>query len=278
MPELPEVETTRRGILPHITGRILTEVIVKTPKLRYPVPQPDIQALIGQPVIAVNRRAKYLLIHFADMSLIIHLGMSGSLRILTQPEDHAWRTHDHWQLRFGDTLLRYHDPRRFGFMLTSGQPKEHPLLVKLAPEPLGDDFNIDYLTNICKKTRSVIKNVIMNPQLVVGVGNIYACESLFMARIHPQRPANTLTPLEIQRLYHAILHNLTKAIAQGGTTLRDFVQPDGRHGYFAQTLNVYGREGQACPVCKTVIDNIKIGGRSSCYCPRCQPKDTSNDR
>jgi formamidopyrimidine-DNA glycosylase len=269
MPELPEVETTRRGILPFITGKTLTGVSVSQPKLRYPVPEAALTALIGQTVIAVNRRAKYLLIHFAHTSIIIHLGMSGSLRLITPNSD--WRLHDHWQLCFGDQTLRYHDPRRFGFILVSDTPKQHPLLSKLAPEPLGDDFTPDYLYQLCQRRRSPIKSLIMNNHNVVGVGNIYACESLFLARLHPLRIANTLSLAECQNLHRAIVDVLTRAIKEGGSTLRDFINPNGQPGYFAQTLHVYGREGKACPRCQTAIANLKQAGRSSFYCPSCQP-------
>lgn len=269
MPELPEVETTRRGILPFITGKCLKGVSVSQPKLRYPVPEAELNALVGQTVIAVNRRAKYLLIHFAQTSIIIHLGMSGSLRLV--PLNSDWRLHDHWQLCFGDQVLRYHDPRRFGFILVSDTPKQHPLLNKLAPEPLSEDFTADYLYLLCQKRRSPIKTLIMNNQCVVGVGNIYACESLFLAHIHPQRIANTLSLTECTQLHHAIVDVLTRAIKVGGSTLRDFVNPNGQPGYFAQTLHVYGREGQPCHRCQTPVANLKLSGRSTFYCPNCQP-------
>jgi formamidopyrimidine-DNA glycosylase len=269
MPELPEVETTKRGILPHLTGKTLTAVFVKQPKLRYPVPITELDALINSPLIAINRRAKYLLLHFEDNALIIHLGMAGSLRITTP--DSEWRKHDHWQLTFGETALRYHDMRRFGFLIADNKPESHPLLTKLGIEPLADAFTVERFAAALKKRRSPIKTCIMNNAIVVGIGNIYACESLFLAGVHPARIATSLTIDEITRLHQHIVAILNRAIAQGGSTLKDFVNPDGNPGYFAQTLAVYGRENKPCPVCKTPIENIKLAGRSSCYCPKCQP-------
>lgn len=269
MPELPEVETTRRGITPHISGKRLSQAKVTQPKLRYPVPVDDILTLIGKPLIAINRRAKYLLLHFEQTTLIAHLGMSGSLRITTADSD--WRKHDHWQLVFDDVALRYHDPRRFGFLISSNQPDTHPLLVKLGAEPLGTGFDLTSFKQNLKKRKSAIKTVIMNNEIVVGIGNIYACESLFLAGIHPARAANSLTDSEIEHLHQHIITILTRAITQGGSTLRDFVNPDGNPGYFAQTLSVYGRLGADCPICETHIQSIKQTGRSSFYCPNCQP-------
>lgn len=269
MPELPEVETTKRGILPHLSGKSLTQIDVRVPKLRYPIPLDTLNTLINHPLIAINRRAKYLLLHFESLSLIIHLGMSGSLRIL--PPDTPWRKHDHWQLTFDHIALRYHDPRRFGFLLTSDKPEEHSLLNTLGPEPLSDAFSATYLYNLLSKRKSPIKSCLMDNKVVVGVGNIYACESLFLAAIAPNRPANTLKKSDVTRLHQYIVDTLKKAILQGGSTLKDFVNPNGSPGYFAQTLHVYGREGLPCPRCKsTKIENIKIGGRSSFYCPHCQ--------
>lgn len=270
MPELPEVETTKRGILPHITGKTLTAAQVLQPKLRYPVPVNDLDALINTPLLAINRRAKYLLLHFEHNTLILHLGMSGSLRITTPNSE--WRKHDHWQLTFGDIALRYHDPRRFGFLISTQQPEKHPLLAKLGAEPLGTAFTLADFANALKKRRSPIKTCLMNNAIVVGIGNIYACESLFLARIHPARPANSLNDDEIKALHQHVIAILNRAIAQGGSTLRDFVNPDGNPGYFAQTLHVYGRQGQPCPSCQTPIEVIKQAGRSSFFCPHCQTK------
>ncbi len=268
MPELPEVETTRRGITPHISNKTLRQVKVTQPKLRYPVPVDQLNSLIGSPLLAINRRAKYLLLHFEPTTLIIHLGMSGSLRITAS--DSEWRKHDHWQLVFDGVALRYHDPRRFGFLITSNQPENHPLISKLGAEPLGTGFSLEAFKQALNKRKTPIKTTIMDNTLVVGIGNIYACESLFLAGIHPERPANNLSGDEIARLHQAIISILHQAISQGGSTLRDFVNPDGNPGYFAQTLSVYGRTGQACPSCKTAIEVIKQAGRSTFFCPSCQ--------
>jgi formamidopyrimidine-DNA glycosylase len=269
MPELPEVETTRRGILPHLSRKTLTAIDVRQPKLRYPIDQPSLLSLVGESLIGINRRAKYLLLHFAHQTLIIHLGMSGSLR-LVEPNS-EWRKHDHWQLTFGEKALRYHDPRRFGFLLISESPQTHALISKLGVEPLSSEFNASYLFALCQRKRTPIKTLIMNQQIVVGIGNIYACEALFQAGIHPQQIANQLTITEIEKLSQAIVDQLTRAIRQGGSTLKDFINPDGNPGYFAQTLAVYGRAGKACPRCTTLIENIPIAGRSSFFCPKCQP-------
>lgn len=269
MPELPEVETTRRGLLPHLTQHTLTGTEVRQPRLRYPVDINALTSLIDTPLLAIGRRAKYLLLHFEAASLIIHLGMSGSLRI-TRPED-DWRKHDHWQLTFGQQALRYHDPRRFGFLLHTPDAAHHPLLTSLGPEPLSNAFTPEYLSRALARRRTPIKTRLMDSKVVVGIGNIYACEALFTAGIHPLRPAGSLNSTEIQKLHHAIVQILSRAIRQGGSTLRDFLRPDGQPGYFAQTLSVYGREGQPCPRCQHPVDNLKLGGRSSFYCPHCQP-------
>lgn len=269
MPELPEVETTRRGIAPHLDQQILTDVTVRHAKLRYPIPIEDITSLIGQPLKSIERRAKYLLLTFSKLTLIIHLGMSGSLRIASP--DTSWRKHDHWQLDFGQVSLRYHDPRRFGFLIATACAHQHSLITKLGPEPLGDTFSTDYLQKQLRKRKSPIKTSLMNNEVVVGIGNIYACESLFLAGVHPLTPSLELTFNQILGLHTHIQATLSRAIAQGGSTLRDFLNPDGQPGYFAQTLNVYGRAELPCPQCDTPIENLRIGGRSSYYCPQCQP-------
>jgi formamidopyrimidine-DNA glycosylase len=270
MPELPEVETTRRGITNHITGKRLTHVTVTQPKLRYPVPIEALCLLVGTPLITITRRAKYLLLGFEQSTLITHLGMSGSLRITTA--DSEWRKHDHWQLLFDDVALRYHDPRRFGFMIMSQQPAQHPLLRKLGVEPLETTFTASYLKEQLKQRKSAIKVCLMDNHIVVGIGNIYACESLFLAGIHPEQPANCISDDKITQLHAVIIHILKKAISQGGSTLRDFVNPDGNPGYFAQTLSVYGRTGLACPNCQTPVESIKQAGRTTFFCPHCQTK------
>ena len=269
MPELPEVETTRRGIAPHIDQQMLTHAIIRQAKLRYSLPVEQVNNLIGQALVSVERRAKYLLLKFNTSTLIIHLGMSGSLRIVSQEAE--WRKHDHWQLEFGSVCLRYHDPRRFGFLIASESTEQHGLITKLGPEPLSDAFSTQYLQSKLAKRKSPIKTSLMNNELVVGIGNIYACESLFLAGIHPLTPCHQITPAQLSLLHGHIQATLSRAIAQGGSTLRDFLNPDGQPGYFAQTLNVYGRAQQPCHQCDTPIDNLRIGGRSSYYCPQCQP-------
>lgn len=269
MPELPEVETTKRGIAPHVNLQSLTQVRVRQPKLRYPIPVEQLNQLIGQRLLSVERRAKYLLLQFSTRTLIIHLGMSGSLRVV--PTEAEWRKHDHWQLTFGSHCLRYHDPRRFGFLIVSDSPASHPLLCKLGPEPLSDDFSIGYLQLQLAKRKTPIKTNLMNNEVVVGIGNIYACESLFLAGIHPLTPSYQLSLAQITSLHAHIQATLERAISQGGSTLRDFVNPDGQPGYFAQTLHVYGRAQQPCLHCQTHIENLRIAGRSSYYCPQCQP-------
>lgn len=269
MPELPEVETTRRGITPHLDQQTLTQVMVRQAKLRYPVPVELISSLVGQTLASIKRRAKYLLLNFNQHTLIIHLGMSGSLRILDSNTE--WRKHDHWQLDFGSVALRYHDPRRFGFLIASEDVAHYALIAKLGPEPLSHRFTPDYLQAQLAKRKSPIKTCLMNNEIVVGIGNIYACESLFLAGIHPQTPSNQVTVTQISKLHAHIQATLTRAIEQGGSTLRDFVNPDGQPGYFAQTLFVYGRAEDGCNHCQTPIENLRIGQRSSYFCPQCQP-------
>jgi formamidopyrimidine-DNA glycosylase len=269
MPELPEVETTRRGIAPHIDQQILTHTIIRQAKLRYPIPVAQVDCLIGQTLISSERRAKYLLLKFNTSTLMIHLGMSGSLRIVSTEAE--WRKHDHWQLEFGSVWLRYHDPRRFGFLIVTDNCVTHPLIDKLGPEPLSDDFSTHYFESQLANRKSPIKTSLMNNQIVVGIGNIYACESLFLAGIHPLTPSYQLTSCQINQLHSHIQATLSRAIKLGGSTLRDFVNPDGQPGYFAQTLNVYGRAQQPCDYCTTHIEKLVIGQRSSYYCPQCQP-------
>ena len=270
MPELPEVETTRRGIESHLLDQRVGRVSIRNPRLRWPIPPELPELLRGRKILAVDRRGKYLLIRFHHGHLLIHLGMSGSLRVLEAGL--AAHKHDHFDLCLGSGLcLRLRDPRRFGAVLwTSDPPQQHPLLASLGPEPLGDDFDGDYLYLQGRSRRSAIKNLIMDSHVVVGVGNIYASESLFMAGIHPSRPSNRISAERYDVLAGAIRTVLTAAIAQGGTTLRDFRQEDGRPGYFAQQLQVYGRAGEPCPECGTPIRSRVIGQRSSYFCCRCQ--------
>lgn len=269
MPELPEVETTRRGIEPHILGRKISSVSVHQPSLRYPVADDLPRRLSGKRVRSVNRRGKYLLLEIGKQKLMIHLGMSGSLRITARKE--PLRKHDHVEIRFGDRVLRFHDPRRFGLMMLIDDPVEaHPLLASLGPEPLSEKFDGDYLYRVSRKRKVAIKNLIMNSRILVGVGNIYASEALFLAGIHPSRAAASISRERCEKLSVAIKDVLGKAISEGGTTLRDFVREEGQPGYFAQQLNVYGKTGEACPVCGKSILTRVIGQRSSFYCTQCQ--------
>jgi len=269
VPELPEVETTRRGIEPHIQGRTVTGLVVRESRLRWPVPDDLALLVVGGTVRAVERRAKYLLLRIGAGGLIVHLGMSGSLRIAS-PESPI-RKHDHVDLWFGDLGLRYHDPRRFGCLLwMADDPLKHPLLADLGPEPFDPAFSGDYLHALAHARGTPVKCFIMEGAVVVGVGNIYAAEALFRAGIHPGRAARTLGRKRWHLLAKAIRDVLTEAIAQGGTTLRDFVNEAGRPGYFQQTLRVYGREGEPCKRCGIAIRQLKLGQRASFFCPRCQ--------
>lgn len=268
MPELPEVETTRRGIAPHLTGAQIHRVAIRNPNLRWPVPALD-RLLPGQTVRSVERRAKYLLLRFDAGSLLIHLGMSGSLRIVAA--DTAPRPHDHVDLYFAERCLRLHDPRRFGAVLWSaGDPLQHPRLRDLGPEPLSDAFNGQTLFSAARGRRIAIKNLIMDGRIVVGVGNIYATEALFRAGIHPGRASQRIALQRLERLAQAIKQVLGYAIERGGTTLRDFLGASGNPGYFAQELLVYGRSGEPCKVCGTIVKTRQIGQRASAYCPHCQ--------
>jgi formamidopyrimidine-DNA glycosylase len=270
MPELPEVETTRRGIAPALLERNVVEFLVRERRLRWPIPLSLDAVLRGQTIRSIGRRAKYILIGFDRGTLIVHLGMSGSLRILDSRT--APRVHDHWDILL-DTgqLLRFHDPRRFGSLhFTVGEPGAHPLLAKLAPEPLSPAFDADYLFRATRKRTVAIKQLLMNSQRVVGVGNIYASEALFRARLAPRRAARRLTRAQTAALALAIKAVLSEAIAIGGTTLRDYVNSDGIPGYFRQKLNVYERDGQPCRRCGTPIRQFTQSQRSTYWCPTCQ--------
>ncbi|RWR03187.1 formamidopyrimidine-DNA glycosylase [[Pantoea] beijingensis] len=268
MPELPEVETSRRGIEPHLLGETILHAVVRNARLRWPVSR-EIHTLSDQQVLSVQRRAKYLLLELPTGWIIIHLGMSGSLRVL--PEDMPAAKHDHVDLVMSNgKVLRYTDPRRFGAWLWSINPAASNVLAHLGPEPLSDTFTGEYLfAKSCTK-RTAIKQWIMDNKLVVGVGNIYASESLFAAGILPDRPAMSLTFAEAELLVETIKAVLLRSIEQGGTTLRDFLQSDGKPGYFAQELQVYGRVGEPCRVCATLIESAKHGQRSTFFCRRCQ--------
>lgn len=270
MPELPEVETTCRGIRPHVVGQFISAVIVRQPLLRWPVPAALGKELAGQTVQAVSRRAKYLLLHTERGTLIVHLGMSGSLRVTSPGE--PWRKHDHVEVLLENgRCLRFHDPRRFGAMLWTDQPIEaHVLLRQLGPEPLESAFNAEYLYTATRNRRAPIKQVIMDQNVVVGVGNIYANEAIFLAAIHPKRAANRIAKSRFPVLVERIQQTLSAAIELGGSTLRDFVNGEGKPGYFQQTLHVYGRAGEPCPNCGEPIRVIKLGQRATYYCSRCQ--------
>ena len=269
MPELPEVETTRSGIAPHLVGRRVLALAIREPRLRWPIADELIANLTGQRIDAIERRAKYLLVHTAAGSAVLHLGMSGSLRVLAADAPIGKHDHYDWQLD-SRRILRYTDPRRFGCLLWQPRGETHPLLAGLGPEPLSDAFDGDHLWAHSRTRTASVKTCIMDQAVVVGVGNIYAAEALFAARIHPQRAANRVSRERYARLAEAIRRILAHAITRGGTTLRDFISPDGVPGYFEQELFVYGRAGQPCRVCATPIRVITLGQRSTFYCPRCQ--------
>lgn len=269
MPELPEVETTRRGLAPLLQGRTIGSLVVREPRLRWPV-TPGIAAQVRHAHIhALTRRGKYLLIHAGSGALIVHLGMSGSLRFLPEPAPPA--THDHFDLILtGGGMVRFNDPRRFGSLHFTDQPAQHPLLRDMGPEPLEADFCADYLWQRSRGRRVVIKQHLMNGQVVAGLGNIYVNEALYRAGIHPLRAAGRIARRRFEPLVTAIRDVLADALAQGGTTLRDFVGSDGRPGYFQNTLHVYGRGDAACRRCGTAIRRAVAGQRAVYWCPRCQ--------
>ena len=271
MPELPEVETTRRGVEPHVSGRRIARFAVHEPRLRWPIKANIAAAVRGQKILRAGRRAKYLLFELeSGATLLLHLGMSGSLRVL--PSATARTTHDHLDIELDSgRSLRFNDPRRFGSLhYTTEAPAKHPLLRDLAPEPLEADFNTDYLWRVTRGRRVAIKQLIMNSRLVVGVGNIYASETLFRARLRPRRQAGGLRREEIVRLVKAIKAVLAMAVKVGGTTLRDYVGVDGSPGYFRQKLFVYERAGEPCRVCSQPVRQFTQGQRSTYYCAHCQ--------
>ncbi len=270
MPELPEVETTRRGVEPLVLDRQIVRVDVRERRLRWPIPDALADELTGRRFTSVGRRAKYLLFQCESGVLIVHLGMSGSLRLT--PADEPPGKHAHVDIVFDSgKALRYTDPRKFGSMLW--QPLdagEHPLLRGLGPEPLGDDFNGALLYRKSRGRKTAVKNLIMDSRIVVGVGNIYACEALFLAGIHPSRACGRISAQRYEKLAETIRTVLGKAICAGGTTLRDFSGGDGRPGYFKQELNVYGRGGESCVRCSASLREIRLGQRSTVFCPACQ--------
>ena len=269
MPELPEVETTRRGISRHVAGKRITGIIVYQRQLRWPVPRNLNRLLRNQQIKSVKRRAKYLLFETDSGHLIVHLGMSGSLRIVTGSA--PAQKHDHVDFVLGSRILRFHDPRRFGSILWTRQdPLQHKLLQGLGPEPFSDAFNGRYLHSRAASRKANVKSFIMNSCIVAGVGNIYASEALFLSGIHPQRAANRISLPRYEKLADSVKKVLGTAIDSGGTTLRDFVREDGKPGYFAHKLNVYNRRGEPCPVCKKPIQVRILGQRSSFFCSQCQ--------
>jgi len=270
MPELPEIETIRREMMPHLEGQWFTTVTVRQPRLRWPVPDNLAQILVGQHLHQIHRRGKYLLFQCSQGHLLIHLGMSGSLRILSL--NTPVKKHDHIDFEFtGNICLRYHDPRRFGCVLWTTAPiLNHPLLANLGPEPLTDEFTGKYLYHLAKQRQLTVKEYIMDAHVVVGVGNIYANEALFLARIHPARAAGQIGLSRYQRLVESIQQVLQAAIEQGGTTLRDYVTTTGEEGNFKTYLHVYGRAGEACRQCGKPIQTQKMGQRSTYFCSNCQ--------
>lgn len=270
MPELPEVETTRRGIAPHVVGAKIQEVIVRNAKLRWPVPSDLDERLVGQQFSQVERRAKYLLLAYAGGTVIWHLGMSGKLRVLPAEVEPA--KHDHIDIVFeNQQALRFTDPRRFGSVhWAAGDPLQHSLLKALGPEPLSSAFTGERLFELSRKRKIAVKNFLMDNHMVVGVGNIYASESLFRAGIDPRRAAGRVSLQRYEALAVAVREVLSEAIACGGTTLRDYTSSDGAPGYFSIQLAMYGRAGEACPGCGEPIQQVVLGQRASFYCPHCQ--------
>jgi formamidopyrimidine-DNA glycosylase len=269
MPELPEVETTRRGLLPHVVGRTIAHIEVREPRLRWPVAKSLSGSLADARVASLTRRAKYLLFGTDAGTLLVHLGMSGSLRYLPSPLEAA--PHDHIDVYFeGGGALRFNDPRRFGSFMLSTTPHSHPLLRHLGPEPLEDDFTADYLWQTSRNRRVAIKQHLMNGRVVVGVGNIYASEALFRAGIHPRRMAGKIARARFGPLVASVRDVLRDAIEDGGTTLRNFVGGDGKPGYFRTSLRVYERDGEPCVDCGTRIERRVLGQRATFFCPRCQ--------
>ena len=268
MPELPEVEVSRMGISPHLVGQTIKSITFRTPKLRWDIPQ-ELKQLEGEVIEQITRRAKYLVIQTKAGNAVVHLGMSGSLRVLDA--ELAPGKHDHVDLKLTNgKILRYNDPRRFGAWLWSKPEAVHPVLLGSGPEPLTEEFNAAHLAEKAKGRRVAIKQFVMDNKVVVGVGNIYANEALFSSKIHPLRPANKVTSAEWELITKEIKQVLTTAIEQGGTTLKDFAQADGKPGYFAQELQVYGKAGEPCPSCGEILQEQKIGQRNTFFCDSCQ--------
>ena len=266
MPELPEVETTKTSLLP-LLGQTVLKVTVHQPSLRWPIPN-DLQKLVGQKLIQLTRRSKYILAQFEQDTMLWHLGMSGSFRICDEHDE--LRKHDHFMLQLDDVQLRYHDPRRFGCILWLDEYSQSKLIDTLGPEPLSDAFHAEYLFSKFKTKNTAIKVAMMDNHIVVGVGNIYATESLFNLGINPAQPASTLTFQQVEKMVIEIKRILKQAIDLGGSTLRDYSNAMGENGYFQQTLLAYGRAGEMCVNCETTLENLKLGQRASVFCPQCQ--------
>ncbi len=267
MPELPEVETTRRGILPYSEGKVLREIIIRDSRLRWPVSE-ELVYWQAEQVSSLERRGKYIIMGFESGSILIHLGMSGSLRVVQHSE--PAQKHDHLDFVFDKTRLRFNDPRRFGSVLWAHEWQEHALISHLGPEPLSNEFDTEYLYQASRNRSVAVKQFIMDSKTVVGVGNIYANEALYLSGIHPNRSAKRISKARYERLVVKIKQVLTSAITQGGTTLRDFVGGDGKPGYFQQQLFVYGRQGEPCKGCGAELKELRLSGRSTVYCGVCQ--------
>lgn len=271
MPELPEVETTLSGIKPHILNKTISKCIVRNRQLRWPIPEEFELELKGQSLIALERRSKYLILSLESQThVLVHLGMSGSLCCVTPST--PLKKHDHVDIVFdNDIILRYNDPRRFGcLLLINGKPDHHKLLNRLGLEPLDKHLTPEYLKNKFAARRTLIKTALMDQSIIAGLGNIYVCEALFLSGIHPQRACHELTDAELEKLCSAIKAVIQLAISQGGTTLKDFTKPDGKPGYFKQSLHVYGREGEACLECGSPLHGIRINNRATVFCSNCQ--------
>lgn len=269
MPELPEVETTRRGIEPHIVGQQVEALVVRQPKLRWQVPEALPGNMQGQVIQSVERRGKYLLLQVEGGAAMYHLGMSGSLYMVDAEQPPTY--HDHVDLVLANGMaLRLTDPRRFGSLLWQADGESHELLSKLGPEPLSEEFDTNHLQAACEGRKVAIKQLVMNSNVVVGVGNIYANEALFAAGIHPKRAAGRISRQRLDKLVTEIKRILAMAIQQGGTTLKDFVGGDGKPGYFKQELSVYGRGGEDCLQCERPLTEIRLGQRSTVFCGHCQ--------
>ena len=270
MPELPEVETSRRGVMPHVVDQVICTVTIRQPRLRWPIPSCLPVLLQGEVVRSISRRGKYLLFGFDHGTLLIHLGMSGNLRVVTHDCEVAKHDHVDFGLVSGN-ILRFNDPRRFGAVLwAEGDPLQHKLLKSLGPEPLTDAFSGHYLHQRAHAKKVAVKTYLMDSHVVVGVGNIYANEALFRSGIRPTRFAGQVSLVRYEGLAQAVKEVLREAIAQGGTTLKDFLGSDGKPGYFKQSLQVYGRGGEPCVVCGDALTEIRLSQRATVFCGQCQ--------